>query len=72
MGRTCLSLGAAQAALVAAGGVVAQPAHRQLAPQVDRRVAVDELKGIELEASKVAVGGVVRGIGRISDASRKK
>lgn len=32
----------------------------------------DELKGVKLEPSKVAVGGVVCDIGRISNTSRKK
>lgn len=65
LGRTCIPLGPADTALIAAGGVVVVPAHHQLTAQVNRRVLINERRGAEREPSSAAVRGVVRRVGRI-------
>lgn len=72
LSRAGVSLGPGAAALVAAGGVVPEPADQHLALEVHRRVPAHELEGIKLEPSKVAIRGVVGGIGRISRTPRKE
>lgn len=70
--RAGVSLDPGAAALVAVRGEVPKPADQHLALQVHWRVPAHELKGIELEPSKVAGRGVVRGIGGIPRTPRKE